>query len=108
MSSRFDQAGGQPGGLRIVQEHDVARRDQRADALQVLARDGLVDLALTRAEPATVAGHAVQAIVNPLRDAEELRVAVNHEPAGIDSCAAPVRDQGAEHLGDSPTVAPSS
>ena len=55
----------------------------------VLARDGLVDLALARAEPAAVAGHAVQAIVNPLRDAEELRVALNHEPAGIDSAPRP-------------------
>ena len=46
----------------------------------------------------------VQAVVQALRDGEELRLAVEHEPPVLDARSSPVRQQGLEHLGDAATV----
>ena len=52
------------------------------------------------AERATVAARSVEVVVDPLRHLEERRVAFDHDPAGVDSDAADVREQGLEELGD--------
>ena len=46
----------------------------------------------------------VQAVVQALRDGEEVRLAIEHEPAVLDARSSPVREQGLEHLGDAATV----
>ena len=55
-------------------------------------------------ERTAVARVAVQAVVQALRDGEELRLAVEHEPPVLDARSPPVREQGLEHLGDAATV----
>ena len=68
-------SGGQhAGGLRVVEDHDVARPDHlRSSAARVGRAPALVDGALRLAQRPAVAGDAVEAVVQALGDAEELR-----------------------------------
>jgi hypothetical protein len=83
-----------------VQQHDVRRRHARGELLARGGGDPLVDAALGLAERPAVARVAVQPVVNALGEVEEVRLAVHHDPAGVDSGALRVADQRAQHLGD--------
>ena len=56
------------------------------------------------AERTAVAGVAVQQVVQPLGDGEELGVAVEHEPPVLDVRPRAVGEQRLQHLGDAPAV----
>ena len=72
------------------------------------AAHALVDGALGLAQRPAVARRPVQAVVQALGEAEELGVAVDDHPAGVDAGAAHVADQRAQHLGDAAAVTRSS
>ena len=100
----LDQRRDHAGGLRIVQEDDVARPYALRQQLGVLGGDALVDGALGLAQRPAVARVAVQAVVQALGDAEELGVAADGDPSRVDADAAHVADQRAQHLGDAAAV----
>ena len=86
--------------LRVVDEHDVAASNDAAQPLGILRRDPVVVRPLGSTESATVTWRAVEAVVNALRDREELRVAGDHDPIHLDSEPARIPEQGPEHLRD--------
>ncbi len=88
------------GGLGIVDYDDVSGADQREQLAGVLLSDALEVAALGGTELAAVSGGAVEAVVNPLRDREEVGISFDHEPARVDAGAARVREQCLEHLGN--------
>ena len=61
-----------PGGLRVVEEDDVPGPDALRELGGARGERLLVDLALGVAEVAAVAGGAVEVVVDPLGDREEL------------------------------------
>ena len=80
------------------------RPDHLSDQLQV----GRLDLLVVRRARVRPAGRrhprAVQPVVQSLGDREELLIAVQHQPAGVDPGAAPVGQQRLQHLGDAATL----
>ena len=91
-------------GLGIVQQHDVAVVDQGEHLGDVGADDPFVAGTLVLAEWTAVARVAMQQVVQALRDGEELRLAVEHQPPVLDLRTTPVREQRLKHLGDATTV----
>ena len=83
-----------------MDDDNVVRTHDSAEVVGVGLEDALVTLVLGRAEVAAVSRRAVQAVVDTLRDCEELGVAFDHEPACVDPCAAGVGEQRLQHLGD--------
>ena len=98
--ARVAQRGRHPRRLRVVEDDRVVAARLLEQRRRAGARDLLVVPPLRGAERPAVALRAVQVVVEPLREGEELRVARQHEPAGVDARAARVREQRAEHLGD--------
>ena len=90
--------------LRIVQQHDVAMTDLGEEVGEVRAEDTFERGVLGGTERPPVPRIPVQAVVQALRDGEEVRLAIEHEPAVLDARSSPVREQGLEHLGDAATV----
>ena len=88
----------QPSRLRIVQDHDVRRMHKLRQLPRARRQRLLVHLALGVAQRPAVTGKPVQAVVDPLRDGEELRLPRDHRPACVDTRAATVTQQGAQHL----------
>jgi hypothetical protein len=97
-------AADEAGGLRIVQQHDVARPYLLREAGLVLVKDPRVVLVLGGTELGPGVHGAVQRVVNPLCDREELRVGVEHQPPGVDTRAAGVSEQRLQHLRDATAV----
>ena len=64
----------------------------------------LVLLALGIAEIATVAGHRVQVVVNPLGHREERVAAGGHQPTRINTGPVGIRQQRDQHLSDAPAA----
>ncbi len=93
----------EPCGLGIVQQDDVARSDQRQQLVGVGAQDLLVVTPFVASERAAVAGRAMEVVVDALRDLEEVRIALDDDPLGVDARTAGVRQERAEHLGDPAT-----
>jgi hypothetical protein len=87
------------GGLGVVQDDDVPLPDHVRELLGVGPQRRLVDLVLRLAERAAVALGTVQAVVDALGDREELLVALDHHPLGVDVRPARVGEQRLEHLG---------
>ena len=83
-----------------MQQDDVARPDQRQQLVGVGAQGLLVVAPFGAAERAAVAGRAVKVVVNALRDLEEVRIALDDDPLGIDARTARIRQKSAEHLRD--------
>jgi hypothetical protein len=81
-----------------VHERDVAGADQRADLGGVAPHDSLVVPSLGRTQLASVAGGAVEPVVDALGDREEGRIALDDQPARIDARASDVRQQRLQHL----------
>ena len=89
----------EPGGLGIVQQDHVARVDGVEKGGGVRREDPLVALPLGRPQRPAVAGGSVEVVVDALGDLEERHVAVDDEPAGVDTHPAGVGQQGPEQLG---------
>jgi hypothetical protein len=98
------QACGEPGGLGIMEQDDVTRRDPRCQVREVGAEHRLVVLTLLAPEGPAVPRFAVQRVVQPLRDGEERRVAVQHQPPVLDAGSVAIGQQGLQHLGDPTSV----
>ena len=95
--ARRDQPRDHPRGLRVVQQHDVGAGEPGSEQLGLGRAAALIDRSLPLAQLTAVVG-AVQAIVEPLGDAEEVVVAADHRPASVDAGAADVSDQRPQHL----------
>ena len=74
--------------------------DELRELARVRGQRPLVDLALGVAERTAVAVEAMQAVMDPLRDLEELRLPGDHRPARVDAGAAAVAEQRPQHLDD--------
>jgi hypothetical protein len=94
------QVGHEPGGLRIVHDHDVACLHALAEAGHVLFDHLLVEAAGALVERPPVAFAAVKPVVNPLRELEELGRAVDDEPACVHAQTARVADKRPQQLDD--------
>ncbi len=79
-------------------------RTRAASSSALASRATFVGHALLVAERPAVAVVSVQPVVQALGDAEELRGAVDHDPARVAAAAARVADQRAQHLGDAATM----
>ena len=88
------------GCLRIVEDHHIAGAHVLDEPFGVVSRDLLVCGALGGPQLATVAGRAVQQVMQALRELEEGRRALDHEPASVDVEATRVAEQRGQHLGD--------
>ena len=88
------------GGLRVVEEDDVAVGDELCELRGRRSQRLLVELALADAELAAVAGDAVQQVVDPLRELEEGGFAADHTPAAVEADPADVGEQRLQELGD--------
>ncbi len=90
----------EPRGLRIVQEHDVLRLDPLDQLARVRLGRRLVDRTRAIVQRPSIAGGAVERVVDPLGQLEELRRSADDQPARVDAGAAGVAEQRLEHLGD--------
>ena len=81
-------------GLRVVDEDQVVAQVERA---QVLLRGGGEDLPVARRERDRL---AVERVVDPLGDGEELLAAAHDVPARVDADLAQQRHQAVQDLGD--------
>ena len=86
--------------LRVVQDHHVALVHARRDLRDIARQHALVRAPGVVVERQAVALGAVQPVVDPLGDREELGRAVDHHPARVDAGAARVGDERAEQLDD--------
>ena len=93
------QLAGETGGLRVVEQDHVVASHEREELGRVAAEHRLVVPVLRLAEWAAVAGRPVQPVVEPLGDREEVGVAFDHDPAGVDADTPGVREQRLEQLG---------
>ena len=98
------QPGNEPGGLRIMQDGDVARPNECAQCDAIGIEIALVHRQLPFGERATVAAILVETMVQPFGDVEEAVGRADHEPSCVDSGAASVGKQAREEFGD--TAAP--
>jgi hypothetical protein len=84
-----------------VQDHQVPGTDHHRQLAGGRHERTLVHLACSLVQAATVAGEAVQVVVDSLGDTEELRVARDRQPARVQSRSVDVADQRPQHLGHS-------
>ena len=82
-----------------MQEDDVVGSDVFGCARGVRERDFAVVSGFALSEIAVVTFDAVQTIVDPLGDSEELLISVDHEPTDVDVRIEHVADEHQEHLG---------
>src|SRR5262249_58122359 len=101
MRTTLDQCGHEAGGLRVVHDRDVAGSDRPYDGFRVRLERPLVETPLAGTELPVVSGSSVQPGVDPLRDREERRVAVDDEPRGRDPGSARVAEQDVQELRNS-------
>jgi hypothetical protein len=73
----------QSGGLRVVQQDDVAGADAGAQLLRVAGAHPVIDVLLLGAERAAVPGRTVQLVVQPLGQHEEVRLAGDDGPPPV-------------------------
>ena len=93
-----------PDGLRVVEQDDVVGADQLHELARVRLERVLVDLPRRVVEVAAVALEAVEEVVDPLGDLEELGVALDHGPARVDAGALRVADQRQQQLHHAPAL----
>ena len=82
-----------------MQQHDIARADLPEQLVRVRGQD-LAVMAGVSAAQRPAAGLAVDLVVQPLGDREELRVAADHHPADRDIQARDVSHEHLQHLSD--------
>ncbi len=100
--ARVCQRRGQPGGLRVMQQHHIAGPDPGSQLDRVRGQHPRVMTGLRRAERGPGQA-AVDLVVQPLGDREEPGIAGDHQPAGRDVQILHVPDQDLQHLGDPAT-----
>jgi hypothetical protein len=83
-----------------MDDDDVTRSDGSTQIDRVRAGDVVVPPALGVAQRSAVAEHTVEPVVDPLRDVEELRVALDHGPARIDPIVEQISQARPEELRD--------
>jgi hypothetical protein len=94
------EGGHQPGGLGVVQDDDVARLDPLLQLCEGLLQRLPVGVLCRLVQLAPVAGLAMEQVMEAFGNREELLVALDHHPAGIDAGPSQVAEQEVEHLGD--------
>ena len=85
---------GKAGGLRIVQDRDVAGADEIEQRDELAAKHAHVHLSLLLSQGAAVTLGSMQPVVEPLRYPEEVLVSFDDDPSAPD----PSFDQIAEEL----------
>jgi hypothetical protein len=83
-----------------VANHDVSGASQGLERQRIGSRHLLENGRLLRAERRPVTYRTMERVVQPLRDPEELRGRVQHEPANADAQTASVTEERAQHLGN--------
>ena len=94
------EVGEEPRRLRIVDVYDVPWPNELEQLAGGLGQRVLVDPALLGTQAPSVSGGLVQVVVEALREAEELGVPGDGQPAHIDAGAAGIGEQRLEQLGD--------
>jgi hypothetical protein len=102
--AELDEGSDQARRLWVVDDDDVPRPDERPNTLEIPLGHAVEARMLRDPELAAVARPAVEAVVDTLRDREELGVALDHEPDGLEAGTERVADERAEHLGDPAAV----
>jgi hypothetical protein len=92
--------GHQPGGLRIVQDHNVIAAHQVGELASTGAQAALIKSALSRPQPAPVSLGSMQMVVQPFGDGKERRVADDHRPPRVDPAPTGVAEQRSQQLDD--------
>ena len=82
------------GRLRVVDDHVVEGVRERLGVAEVVAAEDLLLLVRERAR------RALEGVVDRLRDVEELVLAVDDAPLGVEAGVAHERDERVEDLGD--------
>ena len=96
--SELDERWDETRRLRVVDEHDVAASNDAAQPLGIHRRDPVVVRPLGGTEGATVTRRAVEAVVDALRDREELGITRDHDPIHLDPEPARIPEQGRQHF----------
>ena len=94
------ESGHQPGGLGVVQDDDVAGLHPLLQLSQCLFQRLPVGVLCRLIQLPSVAGLAVEQVMDAFGDLEELVVALDHHPAGVDAGTGQVAEQEVQHLGD--------
>ena len=94
----------EPRRLRIVDVYDVPWPNELEQLAGGLGQRVIVDPALLGPQAPSVSGGLVQVVVEALREAEELGVPGDGQPAHIDAGAAGIGEQRLEQLGDSASL----
>ena len=89
---------GQAEGLGVVEHDDVTGPDPRGHRPGICRHDAFVVPAVG-GQQRPVARHAVELVVDPLRDPEEGFVAFDDQPGGVDPGPAGVAEDPHQHLG---------
>jgi hypothetical protein len=82
-----------------MDDDDVFSLNRAPDEVEVCRNRALVDRSLPLPELPAVAGRAVEAVVDPLRDREELGIAGDPHPVRLESDPTHVAEQRREQLG---------
>ena len=98
VGAMFDERGNEACRLRVVDDHDVPFSYLAADGLEVPGKRALVDRTLSPSELPSVAGRAVEAVVDSLRHREELGISGDHQPVRLEPNTAHVAEQRRKHL----------
>ena len=83
-----------------MQQHDIARAHLPEQLVRIRGEDLRVVAGVGVAQVPGGVGLAVNLVVQPLGDREEVRVAADHGPAGRAAQARAVPDEYSQHLGD--------
>jgi hypothetical protein len=83
-----------------MQDHNIARLNPRLQLSKGLLERLAVAGSCRLVQLAPVAGLAVEQVMDAFGDLEELLVALDDHPAGVDARASQVAKQEVQHLGD--------
>ena len=99
MSAKSNQLARHSRRLGVMEKHDISFSDPTGEAGNIRLGDPLEVIGLIRAEAANVSGHTVEAVVDALRDREELSISGHHQPADVYARVLDIADEHVEHLG---------
>ncbi len=94
----IDKVGRQPDRLRVMQDHQIAGTYQREQFRGIVPQGFLVNRARCAIQSGTVAILAMQGVMQSFCDAEELRAAVDHQPANRNLEAPAIAQYRGQHL----------
>ena len=90
--------------LRVVEKHDIAAPNLSHEIDKIPLEHPFIMLVLGRSESLPAVHRAVQRVMHPPGDGEELRVTVQNQPSGVHACAASIGQQTLQHLRHPATV----